>query len=166
MAKKQKSKKEQGKEKYILVRVVQFTLFEKFILKMLEKEPRADSDIAAALCLAEADVADIIEGDFLQEQNIVQGDSSRRSVAEDFSKREWLVVDSGGKEFLNPILCSKECLNYFLSLARIDPIPKAIKKWRPEKCCKFPADIDSEEIPEEIRDELKMLLKPKEPNEG
>ena len=75
---------------YLLVWRIQFTLLEKYILKVLEeKGPCSDEEIANSLSMTAAEVSFIIQDEGLAKNERVQGDQSRRTLKSNFTKKEY-----------------------------------------------------------------------------
>lgn len=78
----------------------EFTVLEDFVVQILEqKGALSDAEIARILCLEEGDVADIIDDSRNEYEDDIQGDESRRSLCDGFSRElpDGIAVAVGGK---------------------------------------------------------------------
>ncbi|SMN00787.1 hypothetical protein SPONL_1554 [uncultured Candidatus Thioglobus sp.] len=131
MAKNKNTQKET--KQYVLIWDMQFSVLEKFILKVIEKNQNcSDNDIAEILCLTSEDIAHIISDDGLK--NCIQGDKSRRTLISNFTKKEFSIVD-GSKEpqsFDNKKYCTKKHLDFLPNLTSIsiNSLSEKLKKHK------------------------------------
>lgn len=76
--------------KYLLFFDVKFTLIEKYIYKLIKEQGGcSDKEIAEILTLHPQEVAYVIQGALLDQ--CIQGDASRRTIADDFTELEYAV---------------------------------------------------------------------------
>ena len=91
-----KGNKTEQEESYLLVWNIEFTLLEKYIVKILEKKSNcSDEQISQILGIEPKDVGPIVSDCGLRPY--VQGDSSRRTLIDDFTKMECAEVKKNDK---------------------------------------------------------------------
>ncbi len=132
-------------KKYILIRNIKFTLLEDFILRVLEeKQGCSDKEIANTLCMQPDEIEIIIDDDGLK--GLVQGDFSRRTLKEGFTREQFNFVtqkDNKLREYEQERTdCHEDRLVLFYrgysSLELHGPqIPKDLKKLKARKYYKY-----------------------------
>ena len=91
--KRNKAKQEQS---YLLVWHIEFTLLEEYIVKILGKMHHcSDEQISQILGIEPEDVDSVVRDNGLH--NYVQGDNSRRTLIDDFTKMEYAEVKKNDK---------------------------------------------------------------------
>lgn len=169
-----KNEKKQGsgkpKELFFLVWRIEWTLLEKHILQLLqEKEACSDEDIAVELCLDAGDVADII-GDDDGLGDYVQGDNSRRTLARDFTQKEWRAMDAKGSSpyplEARSSYCPKAYLEYFEQLHQIHSSEISSEELKEERADKYYRYTPGTPIPDslkELKEQVEGFFEDKKP---
>ena len=89
-------------EDYLLVWDLKFTLLEKYIFKIIERSTDggcSDEEISAALTLRCDEIQYVIRDELLR--RFIQGDHSRRTIADDFTGMEYAIVKNDAESGRN-----------------------------------------------------------------
>ncbi|SMN00154.1 hypothetical protein SPONN_1324 [uncultured Candidatus Thioglobus sp.] len=124
---------EEDTKQYVLIWDMKFSVLEKFILKVIEKNQGcSDNDIAEILCLTSGDVSDITSDDGLK--SCIQGDKSRRTLISNFTKKEFSIFDESkeSQSLDNKKYCTKKHLDFLPNLTSIsiNSLTDELKKYK------------------------------------
>ena len=125
---------------YLLIRGIQLTLLETYIVYILEEKGAcSDEEIAKILCIGSEEVNYIVtDTDGLARNNRIQGDYSRRTLKSTFCKKEYTIAKAkNGKlsvDHFEDVEDEKKLLEkYKCREIQGKEVPKSLKKGKADK---------------------------------